>query len=946
MKAAISQGQSSLEYITKDYDLKFANEDIIEKLEEIFNKEIEKSKVTFEILKFKPKEHPVVKSVIRVYKEVFSIFYEDDDVFMKFKVHYNDNIEDSIRKEFGNFYEEHIQEVEKNWFKDNELKLLEDTINLSRIGFAEHENIEYETTYAKWSQITEYNKKVYETDESEYSPIQELIDEYFPKNEISLDKILFIISDFGKGKSVFLRHYASELAKKYLKNREGKIPVYINLREYSNYKDDTIYGVIGNYLANKYRIDIGVDYYKFKEYVFLLDGLDESGELNPEHINKVIERVRKIRMLDQISCRKNQIIIASRPINDGLKIHLESYNPKRYIEEGKNPTSMYITLLGFKMEQVNTYLRKNLMKYTTGNTELTTEAKRTVDEIIVGETNCAKKLIDKRLISQDELRRPIFSYMIVYLLTNNIDIYNYGQIGIYISFINLLTKEAKFVNDQCVSVNLKMEYGYRNILHAVSALWMNDKSLNKQGHMNKADICRVIKGKNIDADDKVVLEQNDTVNNVKFLSHSYFGENENTIHFQHQSFAELLVAEYYLKAIIKFSLDTNSDIEELALRLSIGDPTDQTMIFLIDLLALLKESSTNSSEVELLRKRRILAPLISSLGISNFNNMYSYDIDYRWNKKYLEEDNIRELSENALRDWPIKETEIDKITDTMYKLFECESTFLFARGNLMSSLFNNEVINVKKFTRNSNLCIEKWCALLVGNILYNNVVEKKFFNSKIHYKKLFSLLEIRLMTHNGSTPTWAQGLFNGIVANGNSTNDIYEQDIFILYCEDIRNMDLSNLDFSYSVFSNIAFEWCQFTYTNFKNVEFKDCAFFNCYCANTKFNNIKTDNLLLHSCLCLSDVTVPIGICKVLTHGKKLFSTDFKEITYLNGIAYSDIEVELGKGRISDTLIYLIKHVQEQYLIKTDEIMGWFEFDENNIFGQETIKKILETKII
>ena len=60
-----------------------------------------------------------------------------------------------------------------------------------------------------------------------------------------------MLADFGKGKSVFLRHYAAKLAKDYLETHNGLFPVYFNLRDFKNYSSESKLGVIADYLETK-----------------------------------------------------------------------------------------------------------------------------------------------------------------------------------------------------------------------------------------------------------------------------------------------------------------------------------------------------------------------------------------------------------------------------------------------------------------------------------------------------------------------------------------------------------------------------------------------------------------------------------------------------------------------------------------------------------------------
>ncbi|MCS5421438.1 MULTISPECIES: NACHT domain-containing protein, partial [Psychrilyobacter] len=849
LMAALTQGKESFEYVNDDIRFKVLNGEVLKKIKTAFKNDTDKSTELLNTLRFDYTKHPIILKIKSIYKNIFNELGESDEVMSKFILHFNTNIEEQIKTKFGDSFNNHQISIENFWLKEKELDLLEDIKKLEKIGFQEDENLEYETTYAKWVEVTNYKSPHNEIDENEYSEINELIEEYFKNDEDNLDKILFIIADFGKGKSVFMKYLASQLAKEYLECMEGKFPIYINLREFSQYSDDSKLGLVSNFLIKKYQIDISEEHYKKREYVFLFDGLDESGELRAENIDKVIESIRRIQRLDMSICRKNRIIITSRPINEGLKSHLCKYKPKETIKEGCCPIPNYLSILGFKNEQVNNYIYKNLKKIVQDKSKYTNFSKKIIDSLEDQKINIAKMLIEDQVISADELRRPIFSYMMFQLIIKNIDFNKYGKIGIYMTFLNLLTKDAKHVKDINYNVSLKEEFEFRNILHAISALWMVERHTGNQGILKKSDICRTIKGNKIDDNDNVVLEKFKKIKDIQFLSHSYFGEDGNTLHFHHQSFAEILLAEYYLKAIIKYSLDKQSNAEELGMKLTLGEPTDQTMEFLTNLMIMLRESSVEEANEEILEKRKLLLPIIASLGIDQNNNLYSSHIDYTWNEKYMCDEYLSHINEEMLRDWPIKGKTIQKIIDTMYELFESDNTNLFVKGKQNSSLFNEEIYSINNYMVNSNLKIDKWIALLVGNTLYNDKNKEKFFNKKLKMENIISLWKDRNYTHGSSSPEWGNQLFNGLDFN-HKDNDNYfnhqDNDVFFKRWNAINYLDLGEVDFSNSIFKNISFRNCNLYNSNFENSNLINISFFNCNCGYINFENVKIKNLELN----------------------------------------------------------------------------------------------------
>jgi hypothetical protein len=197
--------------------------------------------------------------------------------------------------------------------------------------------------------------------------------------------------------------------------------------------------------------------------------------------------------------------------------------------------------------------------------------------------------------------------MIFKLLLNNIDFYKVGKIGVYLSFINLLTKEAKYIEDE-MHVDLNSEFEFRNILHSISALTMFEWQKNKQLELKKADICRMLDGERTNETDAQILERykNKGVVEIQFLSHSYFGENNNILHFQHKSFSEILLAEYYLKVFIKYALDEDFDVDQARVKLSLGQPSAQTIQFLVEMLRLLRSAASEDLTEKVIQKEEAI----------------------------------------------------------------------------------------------------------------------------------------------------------------------------------------------------------------------------------------------------------------------------------------------------------------------------------------------------
>ncbi|MFK5969937.1 MAG: hypothetical protein QM487_07460 [Candidatus Marithrix sp.] len=107
--------------------------------------------------------------------------------------------------------------------------------------------------------------------------------------------------------------------------------------------------------------------------------------------------------------------------------------------------------------------------------------------------------------------------MIFQLIVNEVDFVAVNKIGIYLSFINLLTKEAKYIGDTCYPKNLPKEFEFRNILHATAALWMYKRQQGEQGFLHKADLCQVLDGEDKGENNDEILKRYQDVKEVQFL---------------------------------------------------------------------------------------------------------------------------------------------------------------------------------------------------------------------------------------------------------------------------------------------------------------------------------------------------------------------------------------------------------------------------------------------
>ncbi len=912
VKAGFIQATESLEEIKDSLNQELAPESVLSFLNQGFaQQDFDAGSI---LLIFKPKYHPAIVAIKRHYENILKQFGTPSLAIKNFTRHFNEHIEEKVRDEFGDNYDEHIEETEEFRLNDAETDFLWDMSELGHIGFKDSENLRYEQTYACWKNVSEFKvgdnhePNNIEEQEKDLQEINELIEQYFSKGTNgSLDKILFIIADFGKGKSVFLRHNASQLAKQYIDTQEGLFPVYFNLRNFSSYSSESKLGVISDYLEVEYAIKIDSEHFKKHQYIFLIDSLDESGELNKTSIEKVISSVKKIQNIDKEKCRTNRLVISTRPFDEGLESNLTSHNPYIIENEEKREVPYFISIYGFKKQQFNHWLINTLKEYPELDAIQTTGfAKDIIENIKQGKaTDIHQLLLNNNTLSTSELRRPIFSYMIFQLIINNIDFSAVGKIGVYLSFLNLLTKDAKHIHDTTYSVNLEQEFEFRNLLHTIASLWMYKRQQGQQGALKKADICRVLDGKNKKQSDIEILGlyADKGVTEIQFLSHSYFGENDNVLHFQHQSFAEILLAEYYLKVFIKYALDEEFDIEEARTKLILGEPTAQTIQFFTEMLKLLIETAPEESSKQVIEKRKLLFPLMASLATKKHNKLFCNAIYYEWFKQCPCKENEANYPPELLDNWCIDQDKLDKIILLARGILESKTNYILTQAETKTVLYDNELLVVQDKLSNFSPDIDRWLALLVGNTLYNNVDEERFFNWGIkNFEHLFDLIRNYNYAYQTPIAEWGSKLFMGINMQGNKNRIVLSGNCPI------------GIDFSYSYL--------------------EDLSFIQANISSSVYFNLKSVNKFELAFSCIGqNIQIPIQLARMIDHGDSISGlVNFgPEKTYFS--EYSGHSMPYIILPLKGLFIYGLK----ESLFTIEDIYSWFKFETKEL--EETFSK-------
>lgn len=920
LKASLIQATESLEVIKEQLNDRFNPDSIQESLES--------AAINFNtdnlLLVFRPKDHPAVNLVRSSYEQLLKNCDLSSQTIKQFIKDFNEHIAGKIQETFGSDYEAHIDDIKDLILKDNETDFLLDMVKLGRIGFKENEQLNYEQTYVAWKKAGAFKAGDNEEaePETELKTIEDLINQYFDPQESdnTLDKILFVLADFGKGKSVFLRRYAAQLAKDYLETNHGLFPVYFNLRDFSTYSSDSKLGVIADYLETKYSLKIDNDYFKNKQYLFLIDSLDESGELNKANIEKVINSIKKIQQLDKEHCRNNRIIITSRPFDEGLETQLHSHKP--YVSKNSEGRDIphFISIYGFQKEQFNHWLTDTLHHYLQQNTIETTGFAQDVITAINNQQpiDIYDHLLSNETLSATELRRPIFAYMIFQLIINNIDFSAIGKIGVYLSFLNLLTKEAKHINDTSYQIDLRQEFEFRNLLHVIATLWMYERQQGKQGALKKADICRVLDGENKREMDAQTLERykSSGVTEIQFLSHSYFGENDNVLHFQHQSFAEILLAEYYLKVFIKYALDEESNVEEARTKLILGEPTAQTIQFLQEMLNLLKDTvCENNGDATVIEKRKLLFPLMAALGTQKNNKLFCNSIYYEWFKQYPINAYEANYPVKALENWCINQAQLDKIIELAKEVIESNTNYLLTKAETKTVLYDNELLAIQN-NKLSDFApdMDRWLALLVGNTLYNDIDKEKFFNGKIkNFEHLFDLIRNWNYAYHTSAPIWSRKLFMGI--------NMRENNHTIL----LSNNNFNYIDFSYSYLRNINAISSDFRNTRFYGNNFFDIDMVCCLLAYSSIENIiEIKNFRTGISVIHSNILMPIQLANKI--GNVTYVNFGSNKTFIGNGTFSFID-DRNFNEFFNILNGLLIYGLKKGKFTVEEIKSWFDFE-------------------
>jgi len=318
------------------------------------------------------------------------------------------------------------------------------------------------------------------------------------------------------------------------------------------------------------------------------------------------------------------------------------------------------------------------------------------------------------------------------------------------------------------------------------------------------------------------------------------------LHFQHQSFAEILLAEYYLKVFIKYAIDKQPNVEMARSKLILGEPTAQTVEFFKELLHLLKDTVSDEPTNEVLEKRKLLYSLMATLASDRHNRLYCERIDSKWFENAEIDNSSSTIHPDLLENWAIKPKELEQIIELAREIIDSKTTLLLAKTESRTALFDKELTVFQNAqVSDSPTDMDKWLALVVGNLLHDDKPEERdFFNGRLESpENLFEMIRGWNYSMDNSAPEWSKDYFIGILMKKISMD---KRDFVRI--EDnsqlkiLHSSNLNHLNFSYSNLSNLSLHFSNLRFTNFTNCTFQYVSCKSCDIKRSIFKDVKIYN--------------------------------------------------------------------------------------------------------
>ena len=116
-----------------------------------------------------------------------------------------------------------------------------------------------------------------------------------------------------------------------------------------------------------------------------------------------------------------------------------------------------------------------------------------------------------------------------------------------------------------------------------------------------------------------------------------------------------------------------------------------------------------------------------------------------------------------LEDWAIDEQKLEKIVQFSSEIINSKTTVLIAKTNTRNALFDNELTVIQnKFVSNFPTDIDKWLALVLGNLIKTDISNQIFFNQSLNVENIFEMIKGWNYSNDEPAPSWACGYFKGI----------------------------------------------------------------------------------------------------------------------------------------------------------------------------------------
>jgi hypothetical protein len=301
---------------------------------------------------------------------------------------------------------------------------------------------------------------------------------------------------------------------------------------------------------------------------------------------------------------------------------------------------------------------------------------------------------------------------------------------------------------------------------------------------------------------------------------------------------------------------------------------------------------------------------MASLSTNKHNNLFSHSIFYEWYKKFKIQANIPEYPESSIREWFFTQDKIDKIINLARSIVESSPEYIMVKGKSHTSLFNKELFEIQnEKLQRSAVNLDKWLALLVGNILYNDEKKNIYFNSTLNeYEPIFDMIRNwNFYSITDSSPFWAKSLFKGI----NMTMNDEEYNFSFA--------NVSGINFSHSYFKNINLSSSKLVGCVFEDVKFENVDFSFSDLTNSKFKSIvKIEGAFDLGFAVLSpEVFLPPQLAK------KYYDSGFmgNQKSFIPESGFSNI------NQLFETLEGILEHGINIGLYSKDECATWFQFE-------------------